>query len=60
MTGQLRHSLSSCWGLDVDALRDVAAAVNGLKRPNAGLLMITHYKRPGSPPVPPHLCHICR
>jgi len=32
-------------GLDVDALRDVAAAVNGLKRPNAGLLMITHYKR---------------
>jgi len=32
-------------GLDVDALRDVAAAVNGLKRPDSGLLMITHYKR---------------
>eukprot|EP00667_Euglena_gracilis_P012782 EG_transcript_13141 len=32
-------------GLDVDALRDVAAAVNGLKRPTSGLVMITHYKR---------------
>jgi len=32
-------------GLDVDALRDVAAAVNALRRPDSGLLMITHYER---------------
>jgi len=34
-------------GLDIDALRDVATAVNGLKveRPNLGILMVTHYKR---------------
>eukprot|EP00899_Mesostigma_viride_P026309 jgi/Mesvir1/6863/Mv09034-RA.1 len=32
-------------GLDVDALRDVAAAVNGLKTPTKGVLIITHYQR---------------
>ena len=34
-------------GLDIDALRDVATAVNGLKvdRPQLGVLMVTHYKR---------------
>ena len=32
-------------GLDIDALRDVADAVNGLKRPDTGLLMVTHYRR---------------
>jgi Fe-S cluster assembly ATPase SufC len=34
-------------GLDIDALRDVAAAVNGLRaeRPAQALLMVTHYKR---------------
>mmetsp|Transcript_5139 Transcript_5139/g.10522 ORF Transcript_5139/g.10522 Transcript_5139/m.10522 type:complete len:317 (-) Transcript_5139:468-1418(-) len=32
-------------GLDVDALRDVAAAVNGLKSANNAVLMITHYQR---------------
>ena len=32
-------------GLDVDALRDVAAAVNALKRPDSAVLMITHYQR---------------
>ena len=32
-------------GLDIDALRDVAAAVNGLKRADTGLLMVTHYRR---------------
>lgn len=32
-------------GLDIDALRDVASAVNGLKKPENCLLMITHYKR---------------
>nr|XP_023929261.1 ABC transporter I family member 6, chloroplastic-like [Quercus suber] len=32
-------------GLDVDALRDVAAAVNGLLTPKNSVLMITHYAR---------------
>ncbi|XP_040994171.1 ABC transporter I family member 6, chloroplastic-like [Juglans microcarpa x Juglans regia] len=32
-------------GLDVDALRDVAEAVNGLLTPKNSLLMITHYER---------------
>ncbi|XP_065626843.1 ABC transporter I family member 6, chloroplastic-like [Quercus suber] len=32
-------------GLDVDALRDVAAAVNGLFTPKNSVLMITHYAR---------------
>ncbi|CAL5228417.1 g11548 [Coccomyxa viridis] len=32
-------------GLDIDALRDVADAVNSLKRPNSATLMVTHYKR---------------
>ena len=32
-------------GLDIDALRDVAKAVNGLKRPDSSVLMITHYQR---------------
>ncbi|GER46095.1 Abc transporter [Striga asiatica] len=32
-------------GLDVDALRDVAKAVNGLRTPNNSILMITHYLR---------------
>lgn len=34
-------------GLDIDALKDVATAVNGLKseRPEMGILMVTHYKR---------------
>ncbi|KAF5836880.1 ABC transporter like ATPase [Dunaliella salina] len=32
-------------GLDIDALRDVAKAVNALKRPDSSVLMVTHYKR---------------
>jgi Fe-S cluster assembly ATP-binding protein len=32
-------------GLDVDALRDVANAVNGLRNSLNSLLLITHYKR---------------
>lgn len=32
-------------GLDVDALRDVAKAVNGLLTPRNSVLMITHYLR---------------
>lgn len=31
-------------GLDIDALRDVAAAVNGLKRDDSATIMVTHYK----------------
>lgn len=32
-------------GLDIDALRDVATAVNGLKTPERSVLMVTHYRR---------------
>jgi Fe-S cluster assembly ATP-binding protein len=32
-------------GLDVDALRDVASAVNKILTPENSLLMITHYRR---------------
>ncbi|PKU81530.1 ABC transporter I family member 6, chloroplastic [Dendrobium catenatum] len=32
-------------GLDVDALQDVAKAVNGLLKPHNSILMITHYQR---------------
>ena len=32
-------------GLDVDALEDVAIAVNGLLTPQNSVLMITHYQR---------------
>ncbi|KAK9807307.1 hypothetical protein WJX73_010858 [Symbiochloris irregularis] len=32
-------------GLDIDALRDVAKAVNGLKRQDSATIMVTHYKR---------------
>lgn len=32
-------------GLDVDALRDVAKAVNGILTPKNSVLMITHYRR---------------
>lgn len=31
-------------GLDIDALRDVATAVNGLKKDDTSILMVTHYK----------------
>jgi Fe-S cluster assembly ATP-binding protein len=32
-------------GLDMDALRDVASAINGLHTKQNSLVMITHYKR---------------
>lgn len=32
-------------GLDVDALRDVAKAVNGILSPQNSVLMITHYRQ---------------
>lgn len=31
-------------GLDIDALRDVANAVNGLRNEQTGILLVTHYK----------------
>lgn len=31
-------------GLDIDALRDVANAVNGLRTEQTGILLVTHYK----------------
>ena len=35
-------------GLDIDALREVATAVNGLRTDNTATLMVTHYQ----------VCHI--
>jgi Fe-S cluster assembly ATP-binding protein len=32
-------------GLDIDALRTVAEGINGLKGPEMGILLITHYQR---------------
>ncbi|DBA88807.1 TPA: ABC transporter I member 6, chloroplastic [Trebouxia sp. C0004] len=32
-------------GLDIDALKDVASAVNGLTKPETATIMVTHYKR---------------
>ena len=31
-------------GLDIDALREVATAVNGLRTDNSATLMVTHYQ----------------
>lgn len=31
-------------GLDIDALKDVASAVNGLKKAETATIMVTHYK----------------
>jgi Fe-S cluster assembly ATP-binding protein len=32
-------------GLDIDALRDVAAGVNSLRAPDRSMLVVTHYQR---------------
>ena len=32
-------------GLDIDALREVAAGVNALRSPDRSMLIITHYQR---------------
>ena len=32
-------------GLDIDALRVVANGVNGLRRPDRSIVMVTHYQR---------------
>lgn len=45
MKKQLNLDVCYVAGLDIDALRDVANAVNGLKRPDSATLMVTHYKR---------------
>lgn len=42
-------------GLDIDALRIVASGVNQLKRPDNGILMITHYQRLLNYIVPDHV-----
>lgn len=52
-------------GLDIDALKDVASAVNGLKNPETATLMVTHYKVCEAVPVLffAHMqgrsCHLC-
>ncbi len=33
------------WGLDIDALRTVAAGINGLRRPDNAIILVTHYQR---------------
>lgn len=42
-------------GLDIDALRTVADGVNGLRDPNRGIIVITHYQRLLSYIVPDHV-----
>ena len=32
-------------GLDIDALRTVAAGINGLRRPDNAIILVTHYQR---------------
>ena len=32
-------------GLDIDALRTVAAGINGLRRPDNATILVTHYQR---------------
>ncbi len=44
-------------GLDIDALRVVAHGVNALRRPDRGLLLVTHYKRLLEH-VPPDFVHV--
>ncbi len=46
LTPQLRTPCVRPAGLDIDALRDVSKAVNGLKsqQQDMGILMVTHYK----------------
>ncbi|MES4792581.1 MAG: Fe-S cluster assembly ATPase SufC [Chloroflexota bacterium] len=44
-------------GLDIDALRTVAEAVNKVMNPNMGLLLITHYQRLLNY-IRPHFVHV--
>ena len=41
----LKSGFSCAAGLDIDALREVANAVNGLKSDRTATVMVTHYKR---------------
>ena len=42
-------------GLDIDALRDVAAGVNSLRAPDRSMLVVTHYQRLLEYIVPDHV-----
>ncbi len=42
-------------GLDIDALREVAAGVNALRSPNRSMIIITHYQRLLDHVVPDHV-----
>ena len=46
-------------GLDIDALKDVAAGVNKLKRPDNAQLVITHYQRLLNYIVPDYVHVLC-
>jgi Fe-S cluster assembly ATP-binding protein len=42
-------------GLDIDALRTVAAGINGLRRPDNAVILVTHYQRLLSYVTPDHV-----
>ena len=42
-------------GLDIDALRTVAAGINGLRRPDNAIILVTHYQRLLSYVTPDHV-----
>jgi Fe-S cluster assembly ATP-binding protein len=42
-------------GLDIDALRTVAAGINGLRRPDNAIILVTHYQRLLSYVMPDHV-----
>jgi Fe-S cluster assembly ATP-binding protein len=42
-------------GLDIDALRTVAAGINGLRRPENAIILVTHYQRLLSYVTPDHV-----
>ena len=50
-----RHLDETVPGLDIDALREVAAAVNALRSPERSMLIITHYQRLLDYIVPDHV-----
>jgi Fe-S cluster assembly ATP-binding protein len=42
-------------GLDIDALRTVAAGINSLRRPDNAIVLVTHYQRLLSYVTPDHV-----
>ncbi len=42
-------------GLDIDALKDVAAGVNALRSPDRAMILVTHYQRLLEHIVPDHV-----